>query len=309
MGSSGGSQQTPVTQTVSKDPWSGAQPYLLNQMAQAQGYLANNVGYNPIMPTQAGLDPTFLSGYGNAASIAALGPGGMPSTLNSLNMANQMLTQGGLAPGQTTAINNLNQLAATAAGDENPYLQQVINQQMNQANSAMSGSGRYGSGAHSAAIAQAIAPTLAQDYARRQQLQQQLYGQVSDIYGQGLQNAGRWAQLAPTLEQARYMPAQMQMGLGQYMTDRAQAYLNDVQKYNNAWQAYPWEQLARANAITQGAGALGGTQISSSPITQPSTMQRILGGGLAGAGLGGSLFGAPGAAVGAAGGGLLGLLG
>ena len=55
--------------------------------------------------------------------------------------------------------------------------------------------------------------------------------------------------------------------------------------------------------------ALGGTQITSSPgATQPSTLQRVLGGSLAGAGLGSSILPGIGTGIGAIGGGLLGLL-
>ena len=51
---------------------------------------------------------------------------------------------------------------------------------------------------------------------------------------------------------------------------------------------------------------MSGTQTT--PINQPSTLQRLFGGATAGAGLGAAFGGAPGAGVGALGGGLLGLL-
>jgi hypothetical protein len=47
---------------------------------------------------------------------------------------------------------------------------------------------------------------------------------------------------------------------------------------------------------------------TTTPINQPSTLQKLLGGGLAGAGIGASFGGPPGAAVGALGGGLLGMM-
>lgn len=296
----GGSSQQPVTQqtTQTKDPWSAAQPYLQNTMSSAGALYNQNIGYTPYSgQTQADLQAYVpqattpwadtlaqeASARGSAGNIAARG------------LAENMITNQGLSP-------ELKSLYQQAQGNENPYLQGVINQQMDRVNSAMSGSGRYGSGAHSAAIAQAISPTLAQDYARRQQQQQ-------DILSGGLQRAGQWSQLTPTLDEARFAPAKDLMTLGQYYTDRSQAQLNDQIKMYNASQAYPWEQLARFNAIVGGAGGLGGTSVTSSPIQQPSSVQRLLGGGLAGAGLGGSIFGAPGAAVGGLGGGLLGLLG
>jgi len=51
---------------------------------------------------------------------------------------------------------------------------------------------------------------------------------------------------------------------------------------------------------------MSGTQTT--PINQPSTLQRLFGGAAAGAGLGASFGGLPGAGVGAAAGGLLQLL-
>lgn len=296
---SSGSQQ-PVTQqtTQTKDPWSAAQPFLQNAMSSAGALYNSNIGYTPYSgPTQAPLDPWLQAGLttesGQAWNDAYAG--GPQNVKAAQGLAQNMITNQGLSP-------QLQSLYQQAQGDQNPYLQGVINQQMDKVNSAMSGSGRYGSGSHDAAIAQAISPTLAQDYARRQQQQQ-------DILTGGLQRAGQWSQLAPSLYEAQYAPMQRLQTIGQYQQDRSQAALNDQIKMYNASQAYPWEQLARFNAIVGGAGGLGGTSVTSSPVTQPSTLQRLLGGGLAGAGLGGSIFGAPGAAAGGIGGGLLGLLG
>ena len=123
-----------------------------------------------------------------------------------------------------------------------------------------------------------------------------------------MQRAGQWAQLMPTLDQARLQPAQNLAASGQYTQDRAQQQLADQIKLYNAQQAWPWEQLARYSAIASGAGGLGGSQVTSAPIQQPSLLQSGLGGAAAGAGIG-SIFGGPGAAVGAGAGGLLGLLG
>ena len=178
-----------------------------------------------------------------------------------------------------------------ASGQQNPYLLQQLAAQDrrigDKINSSMSGAGRYGSGAHTDVMARSLAeasyPVLAQDYTQRQQTrlgalgaqqgalagqQGALAGQmgatqggvgvvggISDIYNQGLQNAGRFAQLAPGLEEARYGPSDHMMGLGQYYTDREQKGLSDQINLWNAQQAYPWEQLQRYTGIAQGAGA------------------------------------------------------
>jgi hypothetical protein len=114
----------------------------------------------------------------------------------------------------------------------------------------------------------------------------------------------------PTLDEARYAPAERMMALGQYQQERSQSEIENQIKTWNAQQARPWENLARYNAIVGGAGGLGGTTAgtTSTPINSPSTLQKILGGGLAGAGIGGSFGGPVGAGVGALGGGLLGMM-
>jgi hypothetical protein len=219
----------------------------------------------------------------------------------------------GLSQIQNSGLSpELRSLYEQAQGDENPYLQNIINtsnrQISDKVGSSMSGAGRYGSGQHtdvaSRAMAEAADPLLAQDYARRQQQQQ-------GILEGGLQRAGQWSQLMPTLDEARFAPAERMMTIGQYQQERSQKQLEDNIKLYNASQAYPWEQLARFNAIVGGAGGLGGSSFSSTstPVNSPSTLQKLLGGGLAGAGIGGSFGGPVGAGVGAIGGGLLGMMG
>jgi len=280
MGSSGG--QTPVTQqtTQTKDPWSFAQPHLQNVMNSAQTYFQGDVGYQPYAgQTQAGLDPLTTQAMGAQQGIATGSLGGTEG----VNAARQL---------------GLQQIQG--AGQQNPYLQSILdtsNRRIgDRINSSMSGAGRYGSGQHTDVMARALAesanPVLAEDY------------------NQGLQRAGQWAQLMPTLDQAQYAPAQSLMALGQYNQERAQNQINDQIKLYNAQQARPWEQVARYNAIAGGAGALGGTQFGTqtTPINNPSTLQKLLGGAAAGAGIGGSFGGPAGAGIGALGGGLLGMM-
>lgn len=284
MGSSSNqSPQQPVTQQTnqSKDPWIGAQPFLGAAMNQAQSLLSQDVGYQPYTgATQSPLDPMVTQAMAAQKGIATGSLGGTE----------------GIRAAQGLGLQQIQD-----AGKPNPYLQAILDTQGrrigDQVNSSMSGAGRYGSGAHTDVMTRALAesanPQLAADYTA------------------GLQRAGQWSQLMPTLDQAQYAPAQSLMALGQYSTDRAQNELNDQIKLYNAQQSRAWEQLARYNAIIGGAGGLGGSSVttSTSPgVVQPSTLQRVLGGGLAGAGIGGSFGGPVGAGVGAVGGGLLGLL-
>jgi hypothetical protein len=295
MGSSG---QQPVTQqtTQTRDPWINAQGFLTQIMGSAAGLYNSNTGGTPYPGnTTAPLQNQYTTPAMGAANTLASGELGGSTGVNAARGFLTGLTQNqGLSP-------ELSTMASTLAGQQNPYLQGAIDQQMNKVNSAISGAGRYGSGSHDAAIAQAIAPVLAQDYMQRQ-------GMATDIYNQGLQRAGQASQLIPTLDEARYAGAAHLMDLGQQQRSYDQALLDQQMKLYTAQQMAPWEQLFRYQAAVGGAGGLGGTQITSSPgATQPSTMQRVLGGGLAGAGMG-SMFGPVGAGVGALGGGLLGLM-
>jgi hypothetical protein len=308
MGSSGGTQ-TPVTQQTqqTKDPWSAAQPHLINAMASAQNLYGSNTGYQPWTgQTQADLSPYFTQGANSlyAQLLPDAQAGGTPGIKAAQGLGLNMIQNQGLNP-------ELRSLYEQAKGDQNPYLQSIIdtsNRRIgDRIGSSMSAAGRYGSGQHTDVAARAMAeaanPMLAQDYARRQQQQQ-------GILEGGLQRAGQWSELMPKLDEASRAPAQGLLTLGQYFNERAQNQLDSQIKTYNAQQAYPWEQLARYNAIVGGAGGLGGTMTGSTttPINQPSTIQKLLGGGAAGAGIGGTFGGPPGAAVGAGIGGLLSLL-
>jgi hypothetical protein len=309
----GSSGQQPVTQqtTQTKDPWGPSQQYLQEAMANAHGLFGSDSGYQPYTGnTTANLYNQYSNpGFSDVMNIAASEPSGSTQLQGARSLMGDLVTNQGLNTGLQTAAGQYGDIYSRALGNENPYLQGVINQQMDRVNSAMSGSGRYGSGMHDAAIAQAIAPTLAQDYTQRQQLQMAATGAMGDIYGQGLQRAGNAAQLIPQLDEARYAGAGHLMDLGQQQRSYEQALLDQALKLHNAQQARPWEQLARFQAVVGGAGGLGGQQITSTPgATQPSTMQRVLGGGLAGAGLGSAIFPGIGTGIGAAAGGLMGLM-
>src|SRR5262245_15139398 len=272
MGSSGSSNQTPVVTSQTKDPWIGAQPALNTALQSATSYFNSGLGYLPYTgQTTADLyNPANLAGINNTYSLAASEPQGSANLQAARGYLGNMVSNQGLS-------DPLKTMATTLSQQQNPYLQGVLDQQMAKVNSAMSGAGRYGSGMHDAAIAQAIAPTLAQDYMQRQ-------GMAADIYQQGLQRAGQASQLIPTLDEARYAGAGHLMDIGNIQRQYDQAVMDSQLKYWNAQQAWPWEQLARGMAIFGQAGGLGGTQISSSPgATQPSSLQRGLGGALAGA--------------------------
>jgi hypothetical protein len=309
----GGSSQQPVTQqtTQTKDPWAAAQPHLIEAMENARGLFQSSGGYQPYTGnTVAPFDPYQTQGINAGAAIAQSTLNGTPGINAARDLGLQQIQNQGMNTGLNTAASQFGSIYNDASSANNPYLEDAINAQMAKANSAMSGAGRYGSGAHSAAVAQSVAPILAQDYTQRQQMRMGATGALTDLYNTGLNRAGQWSQNMPALDAARYADADRLVGYGEYNRQLQQSQLDAAAKLYNAQQAYPWEQVARYNAIIGGAGGLGGSSVTTAPgATQPSTLQKILGGGIAGAGLGGSFGGPAGAGIGAAGGGLLGLLG
>lgn len=311
----GSSTQTPAVTTQTKDPWSGAVPYLNQANQTAGGYFTNNYGYQPYTgQTQADMNTATTEGLAAQINLDRGNMYGFPSTGAALGTAQNVISTQGMTPGVQQAADQYQDLYQKASSPDNPYLQATLDAQNRQiadkVNSATSGMGRYGSGAHTDVLTRALsetdAPVLAQDYARRQQEMLAATQGQAGVYQQGLAQAGQYSQLLPTLQNLQYLPAQNLMAAGSVYDQRAQAQLNDQIKMYNAQQSYPWEQLSRYNAIIQGTGGLGGQQVSSSTPYQAPFAQRLLGGAIAGGGLGGSIFGAPGAAVGALGGGLLG---
>lgn len=277
-------------------------------------------GFKPYAgETIADINPWQTIGQQASWNMSASEPGGSQYLNNARTFGDQMIAQQGLSPGLVGAANNFQNIYNQASGTENPFLQATLDASnrkiADKVNSATSGAGRYGSAAHTDVLARSMAeaanPMLAQDYQSRQAQRQQAASSLADLYNTGLQTAGKWAQLTPGLDEARFGNAGRMMDLGQFFSNRNQGQLNSDIALYNAQQSFPWENLARYNAIITGAGGLGGTQVTGTSgfTQQPTTMQKLFGGAAAGAGLGGTFGGLPGAGIGAVGGGLLSLLG
>jgi hypothetical protein len=85
----------------------------------------------------------------------------------------------------------------------------------------------------------------------------------------------------PSAFSSALMPAQSKMGVGSMYEDLASRLKQDELRKFDASQSTPWDQLARAQAIFGGAGALGGNTSGRtktlSPSSQPSFGQQALG--------------------------------
>ena len=244
-------------------------------------------------------DPILASDYQNRQAQKMSATAAMAQAYD--NLANQRM-------GITSGIANTSNMGLQGQMGATAGLNNVYNNMLQQQSGATAGlSNTYGQmlGQQTAATA-----GLGNTYNNLFGQQAAATGAMTDIWNQGLTRAGQWAQLAPSLYQQSFDPLNKMLQVGGVYDERAQQALNDQIQLYNSQQSYPWEQLARYNAIIGGAGGLGGTTVTNSPVgMQSSALQSLLGGGLAGAGLGGSIFGAPGAGLGALGGSLLGLLG
>jgi hypothetical protein len=303
----------------------GYQPYAGETVAGSNPWMDTGLG------ALAGMSQSEISGTGPVQAARGLGSsmigsqgisGNQSDVLSYLGPMQRMMAEGGGGPADV-----YRKTITDADTADNPYLQQIMDT-MNRrigdrVNSSFSGAGRYGSGQHmdvlGRSMAEAEAPIMAQDYEARQARKLQgaqglgqaagqrasVLGGLNEAYGGGLNRAGQWAQMAPQLDAAQYAGAERMAGLGQFGRQMDQEKINAALKFYNAQQSYPWEQLFRESAVVGGGGGLGGTTVTGASQAQASPLQRILGGGIAGAGIG-SAFGPIGTGIGALGGGALG---
>ena len=284
MSFGGGSEREAVS---TQEPWSGQKPYLENIFGRAESlYQGAPMSYFPGQ-TYAGFDPATQQALGMAEQRA---------------LAGSPLQQAG-----TEAMR------ATAAGEmlnANPYLDAMydraargVTRQFREGvapglAARMSASGRTGSNAARTAMDQA------QDTFGRtlSELGTDIYGRAyADERGRQMQAAA----LAPGMAAADYQDAQQLANVGAAREGLAQAGIDEDIARFNFQQMEPWDRLGRLSSFVQG-GNWGGT------TTQPIYRNRgasALGGGLAGASLGGMFDSPYGAPIGAGIGGLLGLFG
>ena len=249
---SGGSSGT---QTVKTDaaPWTEQKPYLQAGFNAAQSYL-NSPGpsFYPFSTT-APISPETQSAW---SAQTARGVNGSPVNKAAQGYNNDVLGGKYLNPG-------------------NPYLggvdQAMWNQVQPRTSSMFATGGRYGPNAAFGdavghAYTDAIAPYHFQDYAAERSSQDAA--------------AGR----APTLAATDYQDIAALGDVGAQRQGQAQTQIQgSMDRYNYDAQQ-PYNKLAQYMGLI--SGNYGGTSKSTQPISQPSTLQQILGGVTSAAGLG-----------------------
>lgn len=303
MGKGGGGGGS--TTTVQKaDPWSGQKPYLKDVFSQAQN-LYNSGGMAPdyyagntVAPqsewTQQALQMQADRALNGSASIATA-QGGMDNITSGNALANN------------AGLNALEQMTTA----QNPYMTALYEDAAGQAgaqiDSGFSGAGRYGSGAHANARADAMTDLASQMYSHAYDQQLQAAQQAGQLYNTGIGQQVVAGQTAQNLANQAYTDAAALSEAGGIADDYQQQLINaDIDRYNYTAQQ-PLQALSNYNQIIQGNYGGTSTTTGQQNVGSGSKLGNALGGALSGASAGAMLGGPWGAAIGGIGGGLLGL--
>ena len=206
-------------------------------------------------------------------------------------------------------LNTLNQMAQ----EDNPYADELYNRANSQAqagiNANFSAAGRYGSGAHAAASADAANNLANQMYGSMWDKRAAAAQGAGQLYNQGIGQQIMGAGQAQQLGNQAYTDSAALSEAGGVMDDYNQQLINaNIDRWNYD-QNKALQALSNYNQLIQ--GNYGGTSTSTGQVQNygGSTLGNVAGGALAGGGLGYMLGGAasPWALGGAALGGLLGL--
>ncbi len=305
-GKGGGGSSTTTVQKA--DPWSGQQPYLQEIFKEAQK-LYQNGGLAPdYYPGQTVADQSQWTQ--DALQMQAdRAQNGSALIDNASDAMNNITTGGALANNQ--GLNTLNQLSQ----EDNPYVDELYNRANQQAQSAINGNfsaaGRYGSGAHAAASADAANNLASQMYSSLWDKRADAAASAGQLYNTGIGQQVVAGQTGQSLANQAYTDAAALGQAGAAMDDYTQQKINaDIDRYN-----YEQQQalLALQNYNNLIQGNYGGTTTSTGQQSSGSTLGNVLGGALTGGSIGyglaaGSTLGGPvGAGIGALAGGLLGL--
>lgn len=323
MGGKGGGGGT--TNTVA-EPWIGQQGPLTEIFGNAQhlyynGQLAPEYYSGNTVASQS---PYTTQAYGIVSGQAGRGDNAYGSMGNAFNTTNNVM---GNAISGNVGLSNLNRVGDTNAGNTglqalnqmttavNPYSQKLLNQAIGQQTSQLNGNfsqaGRYGSGAHENAVADAATNLTNNFYADAYDKQMQAANSASQAYNTGMGNniaamndaAGVYnnalqaqnqaAMNAKDLYNQRYTDAQWLSDIGANQENYNQALIDaDIDRYNYNAQR-PLTNLSNYNQLIQ--GTYGGTTTSTGKTGYSgSALGSAVGGATAAASLASALGGSNG---------------
>lgn len=264
-----------ATTTSNSAPWKNAQPFLQNTMEMTDKWLKNPMssqiyGGSTVTPFSS----QTLAGM-NSQQKFAQGAG--------QNMQNRMggiINNGGFNSQQQQAMGAYQRfLDPKMLGKGNPYLQDALanaNDQIGTGiNTAMSGAGRYGSGAHQATLAKAIGENSTNAlFGQYNQDVNNMMGAAGSLFNAGQQGIGNMS----SAYTAGTLPGQTLGNIGAANEGLANAYQQEkLDKFNQTRDA-PLDAILRANAVFTGSGQLGSN--TTQKTYQPTNWSQIASQGL-----------------------------
>ena len=281
MGKKGGGGGGSTTTVQKADPWAGQQPYLQDIFQQAQqlynaGGMAPNYYPGQTVAGQSDWTKQALQMQADRAQS------GSPLITNASNAMNNITTGQALAGNQ--GLNTLNQLSQ----EDNPYVDELYSRANSHVQSNLDGNfnraGRYGSGAHEAAAADAANNLAAQMYSSLWDKRADAAQSAGQLYNTGIGQQVVAGQTGQQLANQAYTDAEALSQAGGMMDDYNQQLINAaIDKYNYNQQK---ALLALQNYNNLIQGSYGGTTTTTGQQSSSgSTLGNVAGGALTGGGL------------------------
>ena len=281
MGKKGGGGGGSTTTVQKADPWAGQQPYLQDIFQQAQqlynaGGMAPNYYPGQTVAGQSDWTKQALQMQADRAQS------GSPLITNASNAMNNITTGQALAGNQ--GLNTLNQLSQ----EDNPYVDELYNRANSQVQANLDGNfnraGRYGSGAHEAAAADAANNLAAQMYSSLWDKRADAAQSAGQLYNTGIGQQVVAGQTGQQLANQAYTDAEALSQAGGMMDDYNQQLINaNIDRYNYDQQK---ALLALQNYNNLIQGSYGGTTTTTGQQSSSgSTLGNVAGGALTGGGL------------------------
>lgn len=334
MGSKGGGGSTTTVQKA--DPWSGQQPYLKEVFREAQNLYQSGALSPDYYPGQTVAPESAWTQQAREmqAQRALQGSASVQSAQNAMDAVT-----GGSALAGNAAIGTLNGMASgdvnadnaglgvlnAMSSAQNPYLKSLYADAAGELgasiDSGFSSAGRYGSGAHANARADALSDLAGQMYSHAYDQQREAAAQAGSLYQQGVNSQLQAAQAAGQLYNTGVGQQVLAAGTAQDLADQTYKDAAALSEAGAAQDAYlqqlinaeigrwNYQQQAPLNALNAYQNLISGNYGATTTTTgqQSSTAKSTLGNMVTGAALGSSIGGLPGTIIGALGGGLLSL--
>ncbi len=279
-------EPTQQKQTSSTEPPKYAEPYLKEIAGQASRMYNSGTGYQYFPGSTVNkFGQESQQAMGGTLQAANQGQTGAAAGAG-LDYAKGLFKEGGMTPEMAKAYGLFENIGNNNNADFENSLDYQMSKTADNTNSAFSGMGRYGSGAHAGALGDAIGGqrsiAMSNEFNNLQQQKLAAAGGMAGL-GQGaVGNVATMSGLLPTLSQGRYADLDRKLGVGTARDGQRQ---RELQDQINRWdfkQNAPWSALGNYQNIVSGAVGNYGTKTTAVP--GPSMMQTLMGGLLGGTG-------------------------